>query len=116
MKHFLLLLSICLISATAFPRQTIKGKVTGTNGNAIVGASVYEKGSINGTITDFNGDYSIEIDKGKTLVISFIGYLSQEIVIEDQTTLDVILEEDNREIEQVVVIGYGTQKKGDVTG
>lgn len=90
---------------------TIKGVVKDANGEAIIGASVIEKGNAkNGTVTDLDGNYTLKVKRGATLTISYIGYISQET-----KGGNVILEEDLKSLSEVVVIGYGTQKKADVT-
>lgn len=104
--------------ADATPVQfTISGSVTDVNGEPLPGASVLEKGTTNGTQTDFDGNYSISIeDENATLVISYIGFLTQEIAISNQTTIDVTLEEDTAVLDEVVVVGYGVKKVKDLTG
>jgi len=94
----------------------IKGKVTDQNGNAIPGATVLVESSTTGTATDLNGNFSIDVPEGSVLVISFIGYEPQRITVENQSLLNVILQEDLSSLEEVVVVGYGTVKKSDLTG
>lgn len=90
---------------------TVKGVVKDANGEAIIGASVIEKGNAkNGTITDIDGNYTLKVKRGATLTISYIGYVNQETKGGDVTLL-----EDLKSLNEVVVIGYGTQKKGDIT-
>lgn len=90
---------------------TVKGVVKDANGEAIIGASVIEKGNAkNGTVTDIDGNYTLKVKRGATLTISYIGYISQET-----KGGNIILEEDLKSLNEVVVIGYGTQKKADVT-
>ncbi len=94
-------------------------KITGTVSDAmgpIIGANVLEKGTTNGMITDINGNFSLDVAPGATIVISFIGYVSQEIKISDQTHLDITLKEDSEMLDEVVVVGYGTMKKSDLSG
>ena len=95
---------------------TVKGKVTDENGNALLGASVRIKGTSIGTITDLDGNYSLIAEPYATLLISFIGYTAQEIPIDGRTKLSIKLEEDSRKIDEIVVVGYGSQKKSDLTG
>lgn len=96
--------------------STIKGQVVDTKGEPIIGASVIEKGSTsNGIITDMDGNFSLGVKKGATITISYIGYKTKNIrVITNQ--LHIVLEEDNKMLDEVVVIGYGTMKKKDLTG
>lgn len=90
---------------------TVKGVVKDANGEAIIGASVIEKGNAkNGTVTDIDGNYTLKVKRGATLTISYIGFISQET-----KGGNIILEEDLKSLNEVVVIGYGTQKKADVT-
>ena len=100
--------------------QQTKKKVTGTvmdkNGEAIIGASVLEKGTTNGTITDIDGRFSLEVGAKATLAISYIGYVDQNITIGNKSMVSIILQEDSQTLEEVVVIGYGTQKKVNLTG
>ena len=96
-------------------------QITGTvveqkNGEPIVGASVVVKGTTNGVITDIDGKFNLNVSQGSVIVISFIGFTSQEITIQEQTTLKVQLVENAEDLEEVVVVGYGTQKKVNLTG
>ena len=95
---------------------TVKGVVKDKTGEPIIGANVLEKGTTNGIITDFDGNFTLEVaNANSVLVFSYIGYQSQEIVVGSQRTINVTLSEDTELMDEVVVIGYGTQKKGDVT-
>lgn len=95
----------------------IDGTVTDENGQPLPGASILEKGTTNGTQSDFDGKFSIEVlDENATLVISYLGFSTQEIPLNGQITLSVALKEDAAGLEEVVVVGYGTQKKINVTG
>ena len=94
-------------------------KVSGTVVDAtgpVIGASVMEKGTSNGTVTDLDGNYSLSVGPNATLVITYVGFKTQEIRVGNETRLDVTLEEDNTNLDEVVVIGYGTQKKKLITG
>ena len=94
-------------------------KVTGTVVDAmgpVIGASVLEKGTSNGTVTDLSGNYSLSVKPGATLVISYVGFKTQEIRVGNNSRIDVTLEEDNTNLDEVVVIGYGVQKKKLITG
>jgi TonB-linked SusC/RagA family outer membrane protein len=99
-------------------QQTTK-KVTGTVSDSqgpVIGASVVEKGTTNGVVTDFDGNFSLNVKPGATLVISYIGYTTQEVAIGNQSNFDISLKEDNALLDEVVVVGYGVQKKKLVTG
>lgn len=94
-------------------------KITGTVSDEmgpIVGANVLEKGTTNGVITDINGNFTLNVKLGATIVVSFIGYVNQEIKITNQAKLDVTLKEDSEMLDEVVVVGYGTMKKSDLSG
>lgn len=94
---------------------TVSGVVVDESGTPIVGAGILEKGQANGTVTDANGHFSITT-KGKTLVVSCIGYVDKEVSFESDSSLRIVLKEDNELLDEVVVIGYGTVKKSDLTG
>lgn len=96
-------------------RQTLTGTVTDAAGEPVIGASVLEKGTANGTITDLNGRFSLDVSPGAVLSVSYIGYKLQEIPVTGGKTYAVRLQEDTEELEEVVVIGYGTQKKSSLT-
>ncbi len=97
--------------------RSISGKVTGEDGEPLPGASVIAKGSTLGTVTDSDGSYEINLpDEVNTLVFSFIGYISEEVTIGSRNVIDIILYPDITQLSEVVVVGYGTQKKADVTG
>lgn len=95
--------------------KRITGTVTDAMG-PVIGANILEKGTTNGVITDIDGNFALDVQPGATLVVSFIGYISQEIVITNQTTLNITLKEDTEMLDEVVVVGYGTMKKSDLSG
>lgn len=95
---------------------TIKGSVKDVNGEGLIGASVAVKGSATGTITDIDGNFMLDVPSNSTVVVSYIGYLSQELSVKGRKTINVVLKEDTQTLEEVVVIGYGTQRKSDLTG
>lgn len=112
---WLMLLSGCLMSFSTFA-QTITGTVTGTDGLGLIGVNVSQKGTTSGTATDIDGNYSIELGEGeKILVFSYIGYETVERNVGTQTVLNVTLKEGTT-LDEVVVVGYGKQKKSDLTG
>jgi TonB-linked SusC/RagA family outer membrane protein len=96
--------------------STVKGKVNNDKGEPISGASVSVKGSTRGTSTDENGNYSIEAKKRETLIISSVGFATKEIRVGDESTINIDLLTANSELEQVIVVGYGTQRKEAITG
>ena len=85
-------------------------------GYSVIGASVMEKGTTNGTVTDFDGNFTLNVNPGATIVLSYIGYETQEIVVGNQSNFNITLNEDDAVLEEVVVVGYGTMKKKLVTG
>lgn len=111
----LILLFTCSLGLQA--QQTIKGKVTSADAGALPGVSVRVENSASGTVTDINGSYSLKVPaNSKVLKFSYIGYQNQLVTIADQTTIDVVLVADQTSLNEVVVIGYGTAKKKDMTG
>lgn len=88
----------------------------GVDSETLVGVNVVIKGTTNGTVTDVDGNFSLSVPRGGTLVFSSIGYLPREVVVENQTRLDVVLDVDVKSLEEVVIVGYGQQKKKDITG
>lgn len=96
--------------------NTIVGVITDNYGDPVIGANIVEKGTTNGTITDFDGNYSIIVSEGATLQFSYIGYLTQEITVGTQKVINITLVEDTQTLDEVVVVGYGTMRKSDVTG
>ena len=97
--------------------KKVTGVVVDASGEPVIGANVVVKGTTNGTITDFDGNYTIEgVSASDVLVFSYIGYLSQEITVGNQAAINVTLSEDSQALEEVVVVGYGVMRKSDVTG
>ncbi|MBC5775172.1 TonB-dependent receptor [Pontibacter sp. KCTC 32443] len=97
--------------------QTVTGKVTSESGEPLIGASVTLKGTSTGDVTDINGNFSLNVpDAGGTLVVSYIGFITQEVPIDGRSTINITLQTDAKSLEEVVVIGYGVQKKSVVTG
>src|SRR5690606_11432451 len=96
--------------------RTVTGTVLSDDGTTLPGVSVLEKGTTNGTVTDTNGNFTLNVRGDGSLVFSFIGMVSQEIPLGSQTTFNVTLETDISTLDEVVVVGYGTMKKSDLTG
>jgi len=96
--------------------KAIRGTVVDDQGIPIIGANVVIKGTTNGSITDLDGNFILQANKGDLLTVSYIGYNSQEIRIKDQTAINIILKEDSQALDEVVVVGYGVQKKANVIG
>jgi TonB-linked SusC/RagA family outer membrane protein len=115
MYLFTLLLLCC--ATAAFAQTTVSGTVTDTNGEVLIGVNVQVKGTTIGNITDLDGKYTLQAPNSQSVIVfSYIGYITQEIPIGQQTTLNVKLVEDAQAIEEVVVVGYGSQKKVNMTG
>jgi TonB-linked SusC/RagA family outer membrane protein len=101
---------------TTAAQQAITGSVTDKDGEPVIGANISEKGTQNGTASNVDGKFSLQVNTGAVLVISYIGYTTQEIAVGNQTSLNITLSENNQALDEVVVVGYGTQKKRDLTG
>ena len=108
--------SVPVPAETAQQGRTITGTVTDESGLPIIGANVVEKGTTNGVITDMDGKFSLTLQGNHPLEISYIGFTTQTVSIHNQTTLTVVLKEDTQTLDEVVVVGYGTQKKVNLTG
>jgi TonB-linked SusC/RagA family outer membrane protein len=118
MKKSYFLLFLALITTTLLNAQNseINGSVSGADGLSIPGANILILGSSTGTTTDFDGNFSISVKSGDVLVVSYIGFLTQSITISNQTSLTIVLQSDTSELDEVVVVGYGTQRKTNLTG
>ena len=136
MRKYLYTSVVCLTMATCIPysafaenagivrlnkekfyARTITGKVTSDTGEPLIGASVSLKGTSTGAVTDASGSFSITVpDEGGVLVVTYIGFLQQEVPINDRSIINIVLQTDAKALEEVVVIGYGVQKKSVVTG
>ena len=104
------------IMLLAQDRVTVKGVITDENGNPLIGAGVYETGTTNGVVTDIDGNYTIEVSKDASLTFSYISYADQTIRVNNQGVINVQLNPDTTILDEVVVIGYNTVKKSDLTG
>mgnify|MGYP001794516305 CR=1 FL=1 len=109
-----LFISFCSVSANA--QETISGKITSANGEALIGVTIVVEGTSTGTVTDIDGNFSVEAASDAVLVISYVGYTTQTIPVNGQTSLSITLGEDAQVLDEVVVIGYGSVRKSDVTG
>lgn len=116
-KTLILLFSFSLLPICSYAQNIlVKGIVKDDNRESIIGASVTEKGTTNGVSTDLDGNFSLSVPKGALLVVSYLGYLTQEIPVVDNADLSITLKEDDKILEEVVVIGYGSARRTDVTG
>jgi TonB-linked SusC/RagA family outer membrane protein len=105
-----------MCSLTAFAQQRVSGTVTDARGEPVIGANIMEKGvTANGTVTDVDGKFTLSVKSGATLTVSFIGFATQEIAVGNRDVLRITLEEDSRALEEVIVIGYGSVKKSNLT-
>jgi iron complex outermembrane receptor protein len=108
---------LLLIAHVSFAQQVVTGKVTSSDdGSPIPGVNILEKGTSNGSVTDGDGSFKINVGSAATLVFSFVGYASQEVAVGNQTNINVVLQTDVTALQEVVVIGYGEVKKKDATG
>ena len=118
MKQKLVSFMLAILATTALFAQnrTVTGRVVDQNGEGVISASVMEKGTSNGTVTDIDGNYSILVGPGATLEFTSIGYATQEVAVGAQSVINVTLSEDTTFLDEVVVVGYGTMKKSDLAG
>ncbi len=115
-KPLMALFLLCLFPLGALAQSLIKGTVKDVSGDPIIGASVKVQGSKSGVITDFDGNFSVQADNNATLVISYIGYTTETVKVAGKNNLSITLREDAQTLNDIVVIGYGVQKKSDLTG
>src|SRR5215203_3156092 len=114
-KVLAFLLLVCSVQAVAQNVQ-VKGRVTASDdGSALPGVSILEKGTTNGAVSDSDGNYSVSVSSNATLVYSFVGYATQEVLVGGRTGLDIVLQTDVTALSEVVVIGYGEVQKKDAT-
>ena len=111
-----ILLFFCLLSLGAMAQNKVTGKVTDAKGESLIGVTVAIKGTKIGTTTDANGMFSIEASSDATLVFAYVGYVAQNIPLNGRTTVNIKLKDDQQALDEVVVTGYGTQKKESITG
>ncbi|GAB3652290.1 TonB-dependent receptor [Echinicola sediminis] len=98
------------------PKEVVRGEVVNEHGEPIPGATILVKGTTVGVAADIDGKFSLDVSEGNTLIVSFVGFLSQEVEVGNQSFLKISLKEDAKQLDEVVVVGYGTQKKADLTG
>ena len=115
-SYFLLILTLITTAFLNAQNSEVNGSVSGVDGLSIPGANVLIQGSSTGTTTDFDGNFSISVKSGDVLIVSYIGFLTQSITISNQTSLTIVLQSDTSELDEVVVVGYGTQRKSNLTG
>ena len=116
-QRLLFLVLMAVSSTMAMAQGKVSGKVVDATGEPVIGASILVKGTSNGAVTDFDGNYTIQsVPQGASLVFSYVGYRTQTIAVNGRGSIDVTLEEDKQMLDEVVVVGYGVQRKSDVTG
>ena len=96
--------------------QTIKGTITDNNGEALIGVNVTVQGTTIGMISDIDGNFSLDVPVGKSLLFSYVGYMPQTVKIGNNKIINVTMQEDSKTLEEIVIVGYGTQKKVNLTG
>lgn len=114
LRRLLLSFALILTGTIAYAQTEISGTVTDPTGEAVIGATVMEKGTSNGTVTDFDGNFKLKVNEGATLTISFIGYKTEELPA--QQGMKVTMQDNAKELAEVVVTGYSSQRKADLTG
>lgn len=112
----ILLVVICTLTSSILAQEkTITGTIYDTTGRPIVGASILIKNTTKGTSSDFDGNYTIGANEKDILEISYVGFISQEIVVNEQTKINATLQEDVSQLEEIIVVAYGAQKRGTIT-
>ena len=107
----------CLLTQLSLAQQNVvEGTVTDQNGNPLLGVNVIQKNTSNGTATDFDGNFQLNVPQDGILVFSFIGFETKEVAVDQRQRVDVVLSEDSESLDEVVLIGYGTQQRQDVNG
>ncbi|MBO7046227.1 MAG: carboxypeptidase-like regulatory domain-containing protein, partial [Prevotella sp.] len=114
LKKLFLSLTVLLTSTIMYAQTEISGTVIDATGETVIGATVMEKGTSNGTITDFDGNFKIKVKEGATLVFSYIGFKTEELPAKNG--MQVTMQDNAKELAEVVVTGYQTQRKADLTG
>lgn len=120
MKHFYCFFMLCFFVFSNVVAQTntvtVGGVVTDTSSDPLIGVSIGVKGGSNGTTTDVDGNFTLKVTPGSTLVFSYVGYHTKELVVQESLNLNIVMQQDSELLEEVVVIGYGSVKKKDLTG
>ncbi len=116
-SKYVFIIGLLLMSSSVWAQiMLLQGTIKDADSNdALIGATILIKGTTNGSITDVEGNFSMQVNKNSTLVFSYLGYISKEVIVNDQTVLDVLLHLDKTELNEVVVVGYGSQKVKDLT-
>ena len=111
-------IALLFVTQAVFAQQvSVKGTViSGSDNFPVIGASIVEKGTTNGTITDMDGNFALSVNKGSIVQVSYIGFVTQDLPVAKDETLHITLIEDTQKLSEVVVTGYSSQKKADLTG
>ena len=112
-RFFIAVLALIVSLTASAQKRTLSGLVVDNTNEPVIGASVVEKGTTNGAVTDIDGRFTVSVEPGTTLVVSYISYLSQEVKATEN--MHIVLQPDNKVLDEVVVVGYGVQKKSVVT-
>ena len=115
-KPLMALFLLCLFPLGAMAQSIVKGTVNDEAGEPVIGATVKVVGAQSGAITDFNGNFSVEAGSNATLEVSYVGYVSEKVKVNGRNNITVVLREDAQMLNDVVVVGYGTMKKSDISG
>ncbi len=116
-KPLALLFLLCLVPLWSYAQSiSIKGTIKDNSGEPVIGASIIQKGTTNGTISDFDGNFTLNVPSNSSIIISFVGYKDQEIAVNGKKQFDIIMQEDAEVLDEVVVVGYGQMKRSDLTG
>lgn len=107
---------VLTLSSSMFAQKKITGIVVDEKGESVIGASVSEKGTTSGTATDIDGKFSLEVKDGAVIVVSYLGFLTQEIIVNDRSDFHIIMKDNTEMLNEVVVVGYGVMRKKDLTG
>ena len=115
-KPLVFLFLLCLFPLGAMAQSIVKGTVNDETGEPVIGATVKVQGTNEGAITDFDGNFSVKAASNATLSVSYVGYITQQVAVGGRSTINIVLKEDTNTLNDVVVIGYGTMKKSDISG
>ena len=115
-RNIILTVVMAFTASVAMAQVTVRGHVTDDMGEDVIGASVVEKGTGNGTVTDMTGNFSLKVPEGATLSISYVGFATKEVAAKGGSVIEIQLGEDKQLLNEIVVVGYGAQKKESVIG
>lgn len=116
LKPLGLMFLLLIVPIWSLAQITVKGTVMDDQGEPLMGATVIEKGKSNGAITDVDGRFNVSVPKDASLIVTYLGYVTQEVNVNGRTNIDIVLKENSRALNEVVKIGYGVQRKSDLTG